>query len=65
MARVKGNPSNRTLTDVSRDSHGNSSNVGSQAQPVRPDDYDDSRMFDRRRQPEDRPPLDRDPLIRM
>jgi hypothetical protein len=35
------------------------------AQPVRPDDYDDSRDFDRVRSMNERPPLDEDPLIRM
>ncbi len=35
------------------------------AQPTRPDDYDDSHDFDRKREMTGRPDLDKDPLIRM
>ena len=62
--RVRGNKSCRTLTAVdARDAgHGN---VGSQAQPIRPDDIDTSHDFDRKRDADDRPGLDIDPRIRM
>lgn len=63
--RVNGNPSGRSLTDVGDDSPGHGSNVGSHAQAIRPDYIDESRAFDRKRNPDERPPLDRDPRLRM
>lgn len=66
MSRVGSNPTSRRLTSFTNlDGCIPGDGSGSQAQPIRPDDYDDSRTFNRRREMIDRPPLDEDPLIRM
>jgi hypothetical protein len=62
MSRIGPNPTSRTINN-----HDRTRDAGEslQAQPIRPDDYDDSRVFDRKREMKDRPALDRDPRLRM
>ena len=64
--RVNLNPTARALTGFD-DSLSAVQGVGGGylAQPIRPDDYDDSHRFDRRRNADDRPPLDHDPHLIM
>ena len=59
---IHGNDTSRTLTDMSRRNTFEGS-VGSHAQPIRPEDVDVSRAFDRQRTNGGRPPLDRDPRL--
>ena len=59
------NPTSRTINDHDRTEAALDAGESLHAQPVRPDDFDSSHDFDRRRNPDKRPPLDRDPLLRM
>ena len=66
MSGTKPNPTARALTSL-MDPEGCVQGLGhgTQAQPTRPDDHDDSHLFDRQRDSDDRPPLYEDPKIHM
>ncbi len=58
----KPNPTSRTINDHTR---ARGAGESRHAQPIRPDDHDSSHDFDRKRDPDKRPPLDKDPLLQM
>ena len=66
MSRKKPNPMSRRMTSLDNPEGATPGDFENfHAQPIRPDDYDDSHDFDRVRSMDDRPPLYEDPLIRM
>lgn len=60
----KGNPTARTINSFSAHPELTlDAGESRHAQPIRPDDFDNSHDFDRRRNAEKRPGLDEDPHI--